>query len=60
MSGGGDEGVPGGRGREEGCEVGVGGVAEPGSPHAARVKLPSQFVAATSLPQQSHYHRPTD
>ena len=64
VSGGGDEGVPGGRGREDGCDVGVGGVAEPGSPHAARVKLPCQFVAATVLPQHSHcrrcYHRRTE
>lgn len=39
VSGGSDEGVPCGRRREEGGEVNVGGVTEPGSPHAARVEL---------------------
>lgn len=55
VSGGGDEGVPGGRGTEEGCEAGVGGVAEPGSPHAAGLELPCQFVTAAIFPQQSHW-----
>jgi len=61
VRGGGDEGVPGGRGSEEGCEAGVGGVAEPGSPHTANVELPCQFVTAAVLPQQSHWrcHRST-
>lgn len=61
VSGRGDEGVPGGRGSEERSEVYVGGVAEPGSPHAARVELPCQFVTAAVLPQQSHCrcHRAT-
>lgn len=56
---GGEEGVPGGRGREVLREGGVRAVAEPRAPRAARLQAPGQLVAAPVLAQQlRRRHRP--
>lgn len=48
------EGVPSGRRGEEVNEAGIEWVAEPRTPHAVALQLPSQLVASAVVAQQSH------